>query len=303
LNPDGGPVLQIVVQPPEMCVYKRNIKPMPSVRVCCASIDDPQHLCVVPMMYRCDTNNNETQHLSGREFCSATPGGILEFKKLRVLVTSRMLSDSLLILGFELRRYKRINPVNSFLTINTIPAANRKGEPQMPLTDLTGTMVPDSAGLERPVTMEDLDNPQEYEVLHTVISSPITVVSHSTQLRTCEKRETPQSSSASPSPCGGFVLNTTEEDLRIEGCCVTEVIPCSGPAAGGTRVAVLGKNFSNTTSIRVCFGDVEIVPTVLGQRTLVCMTPPHAPGCVPVRVKSDDIPSSLSSRDPLFNFE
>ena len=208
----------------------------------------------------------------------------------------RNLSDSLLILVFELRRYKRINPVNSYLTLSAVPASGKKGDVHLPSADLSGTTIPVNGGTMRAVTMEDLDNPEEYVVLHSVISSPITVVSHSTQLRSSES-----SKRDSASPGTGFL--TSEDDPHAERCSVSEIVPCYGPCCGGTRVAILGANFTCTTSIRVCFGEVEVVPTVLGQRTLVCMTPPHQPGSVPVRVKSDEIPSSLSSNHPFFTYK
>ena len=42
---------------------------------------------------------------------------------------------------------------------------------------------------------------------------------------------------------------------------VLEVVPSSGPAAGGTRIAILGANFINSPQLRVKFGDVVVCIT------------------------------------------
>ena len=84
---------------------------------------------------------------------------------------------------------------------------------------------------------------------------------------------------------------------------VQDVVPRGGPAAGGARVVVLGAHFRATPAARVCFGDAEVVPTVLGPRTIVCTAPPHAPGCAAITVRNDPAHTSVFSKEALFFYD
>eukprot|EP01105_Mastigella_eilhardi_P016741 TRINITY_DN3834_c0_g1_i1.p1 TRINITY_DN3834_c0_g1~~TRINITY_DN3834_c0_g1_i1.p1 ORF type:complete len:806 (-),score=160.66 TRINITY_DN3834_c0_g1_i1:60-2477(-) len=66
---------------------------------------------------------------------------------------------------------------------------------------------------------------------------------------------------------------------------LSEIIPCSGSISGATKVVILGSNFAASPSTRVKFGEVEVIADeVRGTGTLICETPPHVSGVVPVRV-------------------
>jgi len=97
---------------------------------------------------------------------------------------------------------------------------------------------------------------EQYEMLDSVHSSPICVVSHSTQMKP---------------------ITTTAAVLH-------EVIPSSGPVTGGTRVGVLGANFVDSPAARVRFDTTDVMPHFYGPGTLVCHSPQHDAGSVSVRV-------------------
>jgi ankyrin repeat protein len=226
--------LEIVEQPPEKCVYKRNIKPAPTVMVVGEQGNGDANVFVAVTLTRCDTGELQTKLLTGNKpvqcvqnnvfsggpsfvcadealcLCRVASGRVIPFKRLKILVTSHQMNETLFSLRFELRRY------NS-------------------------------------------DSPDDYELLQSIASNPICVLSHSTQLK--------PSSSISP--------------------VVLEVLPMSGPPTGFTRVAVLGANFVESPTTRVKFDNTEVIPIFHGPKTLICHTPKHAPGIVEVRVCND----------------
>jgi len=200
--------LEIVEQPPEKCVYKRNIKPTPTVMIIGDNTNIDGNIYVVPTLIRCDTFEEETKLITGNRPVRVTSGRVIPFKRLKILCTSHQLKETLLSLRFELRKYGQGN---------------------------------------------------EYEVIHSVTSNPICVLSHSTQLKPA----------AHSKPV------------------VQEVIPCSGPPSGFTRVAVLGANFVDSPTTRVKFDQTEVMPIFHGSKTLICHTPRHIPGTVSVLVCND----------------
>lgn len=101
----------------------------------------------------------------------------------------------------------------------------------------------------------------DYEVIHSVQSIPMAVLSHSTQLKA-----------------------PTSQPPSIQ-----EVVPGSGTVNGGTKVAIIGSNFIDTPSARVRFDSTDVVPTFHSGGTLVCTTPQHAPATVTVVVSNDAI--------------
>eukprot|EP01113_Clastostelium_recurvatum_P015037 TRINITY_DN1829_c0_g1_i3.p1 TRINITY_DN1829_c0_g1~~TRINITY_DN1829_c0_g1_i3.p1 ORF type:complete len:1038 (-),score=259.17 TRINITY_DN1829_c0_g1_i3:84-3197(-) len=199
-------VLSIVDQPPEKAVYKRNVKPAPTIMV----QGDQRHLdsslFVYVTLIRCDTFQEEARFITGNKPVQVGANRIVSFKKLKIMVTSHQQGESLFCLRFELRRVSL--------------------------------------------------NGEEFEVLHSMMSTPICLLSHSTQMK--------------PVP---IIIPLMQE-----------VIPASGPVSGGTRVAVLGGSFADTPAIRVKFDNMEVVPEYKGEGTLVCHTPPHPAGTVNVRV-------------------
>ena len=266
--------LTIIEQPPERCVYKRNIKPGPTVVVSGGSTGDLTSLAVAILLYRCDTNTNESRNLSGNAPIDVTPSRVVVFRRLKILSTSHQLSETLFVLRFELRRY-------------------RNG----------------------PVGVGD------YEVLNVATSTPINVVSHSTQLRTLSATSVPtpippaaqqqQQQQSQQQQGGDMTLLTPGSPGALGGgkrphdavgaVTVSEIIPAMGVCCGGTRVAILGSNFSNSPSMRVLFGTVEVVPIFYAPGTITCVTPEHAPGTVSVRVCN--IPKCWSESAASFTYE
>jgi hypothetical protein len=70
-------------------------------------------------------------------------------------------------------------------------------------------------------------------------------------------------------------------------CVVQEVLPSRGSCAGGTRIAILGDNFIDSTSLRVRFGNTILRPIFHETRTLITTVPPGGPGTVYVSVSND----------------
>ena len=290
--PGGGgaaaptqPRLAVVKQPAAVCVYRRNVKPCPVVLVSHVPPADAPQLCVVPMLYRGDTGADATASLAGREHAAVPATGMVAFRRLKILVTSRMLHDAPLVLAFELRRYAAHNPAHS-LRLGGVT----EGE-FLPLTLAVGS--PPNQGDDA------------YTVVHTATASPIVVVSHSSQVRALVPSPPPPplpppppppsttSSSSSSSTCSTNNSNNDSTSTQ-EGpgsaalFCVRHVVPAHGPAAGGTRVVVLGDFPRGPVPLRVLFGRCAVVPTVLGPRSLLCVTPRgHQPSStVPVAIST-----------------
>jgi len=204
LNMDKRLSLQIVEQPPEKSVYKRNLKPNPMIML----VGDQKitgNLFIAVVLIRCDNFFEEQKFLIGNRPERVTSSRIVTFKKLKITTTSHQQQETLFCLRFELRNY----------------------------------------------TNED-----EYEILDSVHSNPICVLSHSTQMK-------PIPSSAPT---------------------ISEVIPPYGPPTGGTRVAILGSNFVDNPAARIRFDTTDVIPIFHGAGTLICHTPQHQPGAVSVRV-------------------
>lgn len=254
---ERGPRLAVVKQPGAVCVYRRNVKPCPVVLVSHVAAADAPHLCVVPLLYRGDTGADETAHLAGREHAAVPATGMVAFRRLKVLVTSRMLDDAPLVLAFELRRYAARNPAHS-LRLGGLTAGEF-----LPLTLAVGS--PPNQGDDA------------YTVVHTVAASPILVVSHSSQVRALASVPSPVPvpvpasvpvpvpSSTSTSTGSNNTNNNTDAVLRV--------VPSHGPAAGCTRVVILGDLPCASGVLRVLFGRCPAVPTFLGPRSILCTVP------------------------------
>ena len=98
--------LSILEQPPERTVYKRCLKPNPTIFV--KSNQKPvlhsgETLCIVPSLYRFDTNQ-PVLFLTGNSAAATSVGSSVCFKRLKVTKTSKQLDDTLFYLRFELRK-------------------------------------------------------------------------------------------------------------------------------------------------------------------------------------------------------
>lgn len=62
--------------------------------------------------------------------------------------------------------------------------------------------------------------------------------------------------------------------LNNKNAGVVEILPATGSASGGTRVAVLGYNFVESDNLRVKFGDAIVSCQFHDNCTLLCETPP-----------------------------
>eukprot|EP01133_Synstelium_polycarpum_P009972 gene9972-11642_t len=205
--------IKIIEQPPEKAVYKRNVKPCPTVMFEGDSTLLDGNYYVAATLLRCNNFQEEPSFIVGNKPMQVGSGRVVSFKKLKILVTSHQQGETLFCFRFDLRRY------------------NSDAE----------------------------SNPSDFEVVASIHSNPICLLSHSTQLK-----------------------HTTNVDLPSVG----EAIPLGGPSAGGTRVAILGSNFADTPATRIRFGDIEIVPTFHSQGTLLCYAPPHVPATVQVHASN-----------------
>ena len=112
--------LVILEQPSDQTVYKRNLKPFPTVMVTGDERKVLAHdecLVVVPVLYRCD-NITPVAKLTGDAPIKVTSGNTAKFKKLKIMITSRQLADTLFCLRFELRKQKIGNRNNNNNMIN-----------------------------------------------------------------------------------------------------------------------------------------------------------------------------------------
>lgn len=211
--------VQIVEQPPEKSVYKRNLRPNPIVMLVGDQKMNDGNLYVVPTLLRCDTFTDESKYLTGNRPVRVTSGRVLTFRKLKITTTSHQQQETLFCIRFELRKY-------------------------------SGT--------------------DEYEILDSIHSNPISVLSHSTQMK--------------PVP----TIAPT----------ITDVVPESGSITGGTRIAILGSNFVESPAARIRFDNIDVMPVFHGPGTLICHTPQHSQGTVSVRVCN----SAKKWSDTVINF-
>lgn len=103
------------------------------------------------------------------------------------------------------------------------------------------------------------NNPDFNNPLCVIQSTPIQIVSHSSLIVNIKKAQNIQ---------------------------VTEVIPSSGSVSGNTRLAILGNNFPDASSLHVYFDGKEVKAEPHGPNTIICYSPPHLPGEVNVCVSS-----------------
>lgn len=113
--------VEIVEQPPIRCVYRRNLRPFPEVRLVGIDSKNPQ-LQVAVLLVRCDTMAVLEDSLSGDVLQRAASGSTIQFKRLKVLQTSHQLGDTHFALRFELRDYSngQDNPI-VLHTLQSIP--------------------------------------------------------------------------------------------------------------------------------------------------------------------------------------
>jgi len=97
--------LEIIEQPPEKAVYKRNVKPSPSVQISGDLKKNDGSFYIAPVLIRCDNFEVEPKHLVGNEPVNITANQTYSFKKLKILVTSRQLNETHFSIRFELRKY------------------------------------------------------------------------------------------------------------------------------------------------------------------------------------------------------
>ncbi|MFM8442377.1 MAG: IPT/TIG domain-containing protein, partial [Methylococcus sp.] len=76
---------------------------------------------------------------------------------------------------------------------------------------------------------------------------------------------------------------------------ITSISPVSGPAAGGTRVSLLGVNFKPGATATLG-GAACTTPTRVSATELTCTTPPHIPDTVDVKVINPDQASGVLLR-------
>jgi len=105
MNEEPTLKLEILEQPPDKCVYKRNIKPNPSVSIVGDMTENDGNLYIAPVLIRCDTFLSEPKHLTGNEPQKVGANRTFSFKKLKILVTSRQMNETHFSVRFELRKY------------------------------------------------------------------------------------------------------------------------------------------------------------------------------------------------------
>ncbi len=138
---DGEPALRLemVEQPPVKCIYRRNLKPAPSVRVrgpaagnrcvsCCLLLvahrrPRDKRLFVGLHVVRCDTMEelSDDGALAGDVLERVAPGDAATFARVKLLHTSHQLNDTHFSLRFELRRYDDGDRYQVLHTLQSVP--------------------------------------------------------------------------------------------------------------------------------------------------------------------------------------
>ena len=102
---EGALSLFISDQPPEKCVYKRNVKPPPSVTIEGNMKLFDGNVYVVPILSRCDSAEDLPNMMAGNGPVKLAVTRVVTFSRLKVLATTHQLNETLFALRFELRRY------------------------------------------------------------------------------------------------------------------------------------------------------------------------------------------------------
>jgi ankyrin repeat protein len=121
--------LRVVDQPPDKTVYKRNLRPNPSVTLdiveALEALDeelaDSAQLFVAPVLVRCDTLATVAGKLTGHAPLRISPGHLVTFRSLKMMATSRQMQDTLFALRFELRRYTGADEYKVLHWVQTVP--------------------------------------------------------------------------------------------------------------------------------------------------------------------------------------
>eukprot|EP00011_Vannellida_sp_DIVA3-517-6-12_P004693 CAMPEP_0114612472 /NCGR_PEP_ID=MMETSP0168-20121206/4640_1 /TAXON_ID=95228 ORGANISM="Vannella sp., Strain DIVA3 517/6/12" /NCGR_SAMPLE_ID=MMETSP0168 /ASSEMBLY_ACC=CAM_ASM_000044 /LENGTH=876 /DNA_ID=CAMNT_0001823459 /DNA_START=186 /DNA_END=2816 /DNA_ORIENTATION=- len=117
---EGAPQyqLQVVEQPPHQTVYKRNLKPNPELMLYgeddTGSLAEGECLVVVPVLYRCDTQEPMPKRLQGDDPIEVCVGTAIAFRRLKIQVTSHQTDESLFFIKFELRKVLSANPAGEY---------------------------------------------------------------------------------------------------------------------------------------------------------------------------------------------
>ena len=120
-NVESSVTIRVIDQPPERCVYKRNLKPNPKIIL---EGDDKNHpnLQVAVKLIRCDTHKEmEDKYLTGPKTFKASVGISIPFKKLKVHSTSHQQGETHFALKFELREQTSDNEYIILHSVQTIP--------------------------------------------------------------------------------------------------------------------------------------------------------------------------------------
>ncbi|KAL6064389.1 hypothetical protein QOT17_010968 [Balamuthia mandrillaris] len=127
-----------------------------------------------------------------------------------------------------------------------------------------------------------------FAVIHdcAVVSDPIRVFSHSSYLHKRKKRNSITSSALSSTVTTNTDASGEEEKSKEKGesmtttttitmpiPVVTDVLPDVVSIGGGTKVVVLGSNFVNSPLLRVRFGTIVVEAIFHEDRTIVCVSP------------------------------
>jgi hypothetical protein len=225
--------LEILEQPPDKCVYKRNVKPNPSVSIVGDLTENDGSLYVAPVLVRCDTFLSEPKHLTGNDPIKVGANRNFAFKKLKILVTSRQLNETHFSVRFELRKYSpNMNDYTVIHQVTSNPICVYSHSTQLkptPKTKPTLTEIIPNKGspkgqtrvailgnnfVDSPTTRVKFDDIEVMPIFH----GPRTLICHTpnhlagkVKVQVCNEPDT-------WSNCGTFVYDTTiDQPLRMVG--------------------------------------------------------------------------------------
>ena len=277
--------LVIIEQPPERTVYKRNLRPNPAVMIKGDErriLKPGESLCIVPVLYRCDTLD-PVQKLSDPNPINATVGSVVKFKRLKILITSHQLNETLFFIRFELRKTDGNKQSETLASVQSNPIMVVSHSTLMKACSFFFLSLLSFPSLLLPSLFL---GPTFYFIsakFRTVVSFPSLVL-----LFLCLPHETNEY----------YFLLIAAKEIKPS---IAEIIPTTGTTNGGTRVAILGTNFVDSPAVRVKFDDSEVIPIFHGTGTLLCNTPRHHPGQVMVSISNNG--KTWSDKIAFFTYE
>jgi len=183
--------LEILIHPPDRCVYRKNLNPIPTMAVNLGPSAN-NNFYVTPLLIRPDTGDEIPNNLSGAQSVRVIPGRPVTFKHLKILTTSKLCGDTPFKLKFELRLYDEkcqtfdlmnsalsnsifvVSHVSLLAVKQTLPVVTEVVPFCAPSSGLTRVVILGNNFIESPTTRVKFDNIEVIPFFH----GPKTLICH-----------------------------------------------------------------------------------------------------------------------------